>query len=134
SPAGYLSPADIQLVDEAVMSQCDGLDGVVDGLIQDPRKCHFDPKSVMCTASKTTNCLNNQQVKTLQAIFSGAVTTGNAPLYPGFVASDLGGSDGWTQWILGSSAPQFGVAEPWGPPPASFSVAPFQWSFQDQYL
>jgi feruloyl esterase len=134
SPAGYLSPSDIQLVDQAVLAECDGLDGVVDGLIQDPRNCHFDPKSLMCKGSNKANCLNKQQVKTLQAVFSGAVTNGNAPLYPGYTVSDLGGSDGWTQWITGTSTPQFDVAEPWGPPPASFSVAPFQWSTQDQYL
>jgi hypothetical protein len=45
SSAGYLSPSDIELVDQAVLAECDGLDRVVDGLIQDPRKCHFDPKS-----------------------------------------------------------------------------------------
>ena len=133
-PAGYLSPSDIQLVDQAVMAKCDGLDGVVDGLIQDPRKCHFDPSSLMCAASQTKNCLNNQQVKTLRAIFSGAVTNGNQPLYPGYPVSDLGGDDGWTQWITGTSTPQFGVAEPWGPAPASFGAGPYQFSFQDQYL
>jgi feruloyl esterase len=134
SSAGYLSPSDIQLLDQAVLAECDGLDGLVDGLIQDPRKCHFDPSSLMCAAGQTTNCLNNQQVKTVQAILSGAVTNGNQSVYPGYSASDPGGPDGWTQWITGSSAPQFGVAEPWGPPPASFGVAPFQWTFQDQDL
>jgi len=134
SPAGYLSPSDIQLLDQAVLAECDGLDGVVDGLIQDPRNCHFDPKSLMCKGPKKTSCLNDQQVKTVQAILSGAVTNGNQSVYPGYSASDPGGPDGWTQWITGSTAPQFGVAEPWGPPPASFAVAPFQWSTQDQYL
>ena len=134
SPAGYLSPSDIQLLDQAVLAECDGLDGVVDGLIQDPRNCHFDPKRLMCKGPKKTNCLNNQQVKTVQAILSGAVTNGNQSVYPGYSVSDPGGPDGWTQWITGSSAPQFGVAEPWGPPPASFAVAPFEWSLQDQNL
>jgi feruloyl esterase len=117
-----------------VLAKCDGLDGVVDGLIQDPRNCHFQPKSLMCKGSSKTNCLNKQQVKTLQAIFSGAVTNGNKAVYPGFTASDPGGPDGWALWITGFSAPQFGVAEPWGASPASFGVAPFQWSFQDQFL
>jgi Tannase and feruloyl esterase len=134
SSAGYLSPSDIQLVDQAVLAECDGVDGVVDGLIQDPRKCNFDPKSLMCTGSSKSNCLNNQQVKTLQAIFSGAVTNGNAPLYPGYEVSDLGGDDGWSQWISGFDPPQFDVAEPWGAPPGSFDAAPWQWSSQDQYL
>jgi len=135
SPAGYLSPADIQLVDSAVLAECDSLDGVVDGLIQDPRKCNFDPKSLMCKGSNKTNCLNNQQVKTLQAIYSGAVTNGNAPLYEGFMASDPGGPDGWSEWITGFVTPQFGVADPWGLLPfPSLEEAPFQFSFQDQFM
>jgi feruloyl esterase len=134
SNAGYLTPSDIELVDQAVLSECDGRDGVVDGLIQDPRKCHFDPKSLMCRGSNKNNCLNNQQVKTLKAIYSGAVTNGNVPLYPGYTVSDPGGPDGWAAWITGFVAPQIGVANPWGAPPASFAVAPFQWSFQDQFM
>ena len=134
SSAGYLSPADIELVDQAVLKECDGLDGVVDGLIQDPRKCHFDPRSLMCTAGKQNNCLNNQQVRTLLAIYSGAVTNGNARLYPGYMASDPGGPDGWSEWITGFAPPKFEVANPWGAPPGSLAVAPFQWSFQDQFL
>jgi feruloyl esterase len=135
SPAGYLSPADIQLVDSAVLAKCDGLDGVVDGLIQDPRKCNFDPKSLTCNGGNQTNCLNNQQVKTLQAIYSGAVTNGNAQLYPGYMASDPGGPDGWSAWITGFVTPQFGVADPWGVLPfPSLAKAPFQYSFQDQFM
>jgi feruloyl esterase len=134
SNAGYLSSSDIQLVDQAVMAECDDIDGVADGLIQDPRNCHFNPKSLTCKGSSKTNCLNNQQIKTLQAIFSGAVTNGNQPLYPGFPVSDMGGDDGWPLWISGFDAPQFGVAEPWGAPPDSFAVAPYQWSSQDQFL
>ncbi len=134
SAAGYLSPSDIELVDQAVLNECDGVDGVVDGLIQDPRKCNFDPKSLQCKGSKKVNCLNNQQVKTLKAIYSGAVTNGNARLYPGYMPSDPGGSDGWMLWITGFTAPQFDVANPWGAPPASLGVAPLQWSFQDQFM
>jgi feruloyl esterase len=88
----------------------------------------------MCKGPNKANCLNNQQVKTVQAILSGAATNGNQSVYPGYSVSDPGGPDGWTQSITGSSAPQFGVAEPWGAPPASFPVAPLDWSYQDQYL
>ncbi|HLK87020.1 MAG TPA: tannase/feruloyl esterase family alpha/beta hydrolase [Candidatus Binataceae bacterium] len=134
SSAGYLTPENIELVDRAVLEECDGLDGMVDGLIQDPRKCHFDPRSLMCAGGNQTDCLNNQQVKTLQAIYSGAVTNGKRRLYPGYMASDPGGPDGWAQWITGFVPPQFAVANPWGAPPASLAVAPLQWSFQDQFL
>ena len=41
SSAGYLSLSDIELLDQAVLVEFDGLDGVLDGLIQDPCKCIF---------------------------------------------------------------------------------------------
>ena len=134
SSTGYLTPSDIELVDQAVLAECDGLDGIVDGLIQDPRKCHFNPKTLICTATKTIDCLSNQQVNTLKAIYSGPVTNSNVQLYPGLTVSDPGGPDGWIQWISGFVAPQFGIANPWGAPPDSLGVAPLQWSFQDQFM
>jgi feruloyl esterase len=134
SSAGYLAPSDLQLVDKAVMLQCDGKDGLIDGLIQDPRKCNFQPKILKCSKSNPSTCLNDSQIKTLQAIYAGAVSSGNQRTYPGYMASDPGGTDGWALWITGFTAPQFGVADPWGSAPNSFASAPFQWSFQDQFM
>jgi len=45
-PDGVLSPDDWKLVTKAAVDQCDGIDGVKDGVIQDPRKCAFDPAKV----------------------------------------------------------------------------------------
>jgi len=39
-----LTFAKMNLVFQAVMSKCDTLDGVADGLIDDPRRCDFDPR------------------------------------------------------------------------------------------
>lgn len=139
----YLSPADITTIDQAVLAECDGLDGKVDGLIQDPRKCNFNPIKLLCTGGKQTGCLNLSQVQTLQTIYAGAGTNGlaavlvgrgNASLYPGYMASDPDGPDGWDEWITGFLEPQFGVADPWGTIPTSLEIAPFQWSFQDQFM
>src|ERR1043165_5617866 len=33
----------LKLVAERAMAKCDALDGLVDGLIDDPRRCDFDP-------------------------------------------------------------------------------------------
>jgi feruloyl esterase len=38
-----LSPAKLALVAGKVMDKCDAIDGLKDGLIDDPRKCRFDP-------------------------------------------------------------------------------------------
>src|SRR6476660_8585530 len=38
-----LTPAKLALVADKVMAKCDAIDGLKDGLIDDPRKCNFDP-------------------------------------------------------------------------------------------
>ena len=37
-----LTPAKLTLVANAVMTKCDAIDGLKDGLIDDPRACRFD--------------------------------------------------------------------------------------------
>jgi len=125
----WLSPDNIQLLDSSVLAECDGLDGVVDGLIQDPRKCNFDPTTIECANDNVTGCLNADQVTALHKIWSGAKSSNGQQLYPGYMQSDPAGADGWEAWITGFTAPTLGVAEPWGT-----SIYPLQFVFQDQYM
>jgi hypothetical protein len=37
-----VTPAKLALVADKVMTKCDAIDGLKDGLIDDPRKCNFD--------------------------------------------------------------------------------------------
>jgi Tannase and feruloyl esterase len=137
SAASYLPESAVNILDAAVTEACDGSDGVIDGLIEDPRLCKFDPASIECKGGNTSNCLTAAQVATVKAIRRGAHAEDGTQLYPGFSLSNPGGPDGWIAWITGDSVdypPTFGVAEPWGNPPASLAIAPLQWSFQDQFL
>lgn len=46
----------LPLLHKAVLAQCDVLDGQIDGLVSDPRICHFDPAVLQCkTAADTAN-------------------------------------------------------------------------------
>ena len=47
-PAKVVPQAKLALVNRAVMSACDALDGVSDGLLTDPRRCRFDPSTLLC--------------------------------------------------------------------------------------
>ena len=66
----------------------------------------------------------------------GARAEDGTQLYPGYTLSNPGGSDGWDLWITGFVTPTIPPVggEPWGSPPDSLATAPFQWSFQDQFL
>jgi feruloyl esterase len=132
----YLPPAKIALLDSAVLSACDGSDGVIDGLIEDPRLCKFDPASIQCKGADAPTCLTAPQVATVKEIYAGATTPGGTRLYPGYTSSDPGGADGWEAWITGNGAlpPTFGGANPWGTVPTSLEFAPYQFSFQEQFM
>ncbi len=61
---------------KAEVAQCDGLDGLLDGIISNPSACHFDPASLTCPAgTDDTSCLTPAEV--------GAVKTGMSNLIRG---------------------------------------------------
>jgi feruloyl esterase len=60
-PASKLDTAAIALVNAAVLRACDGLDGLADGIVTDPGRCHWDPAELACRGT-THDCLTDQQV------------------------------------------------------------------------
>ena len=83
--AGRLAPDDLQMLSRAVLSACDKLDGVEDGVLEDPRRCRFDPASLQCKpGSAPGTCLTAAQMATVRRVYGGPrdPRTG-AQLYPG---------------------------------------------------
>jgi hypothetical protein len=52
NPARRIPPNKLPAIQKAVLAQCDGLDGVKDGLIEDPRACHFNPRGNCCAKAR----------------------------------------------------------------------------------
>jgi feruloyl esterase len=71
-PDSFIPPSKIPMIHNAVMTACDGLDGLLDGIIDDPRRCHFDPKVLQCVGADGPNCLMAAQVEALQKLYDGA--------------------------------------------------------------
>jgi tannase/feruloyl esterase len=91
---GILSAADLKLVNDSVLAQCDAADGVKDGVLNDPRTCKFDPGQLQCAAgSGAGQCLSGEQVGALRKIYEGAKNprTG-ASIHPSLVP---GGEPSW---------------------------------------
>ena len=101
--AGRLAPDDLQMLNRAVLSACDKLDAVEDGVLEDPRQCRFDPASLQCKpGSAPGTCLTAGQIATVRRVYGGPrdLRTG-AQLYPGL---PFGSELGW-QVMLNTDRP-----------------------------
>ncbi|WP_239510296.1 tannase/feruloyl esterase family alpha/beta hydrolase, partial [Enterobacter hormaechei] len=49
-PETMIPNAKLKLLQDAALAQCDAKDGVKDGVLDDPRRCGFDPVVLQCKA------------------------------------------------------------------------------------
>ena len=68
-----LTPAKQQTLHAAVVQACDALDGVKDGLIENPLACKFDPKVLECSGADGPSCLTPAQVATARLLYAPTV-------------------------------------------------------------
>jgi feruloyl esterase len=90
---GYIPPAKYPVIHRAALDACDRLDGVKDGFIEDPTRCHFDPETIRCPGKADyASCLTEPQVQTARLIYAGPKFSDGKQIYPGF---DPGSELGW---------------------------------------
>jgi len=65
-----LPAAKFPALNAAVLSACDSLDGVADGVLENPRLCAFDPVVLQCSAAENDSCLTPDQVETARHIYA----------------------------------------------------------------
>ncbi|KAK8131972.1 hypothetical protein PG999_000145 [Apiospora kogelbergensis] len=69
---GYIPPVMFGAISDQVLQQCDGSDGIVDGIIMDPTKCNLRLEKLLCTpahAGNSSTCLAEAQLQTLQQLY-----------------------------------------------------------------
>src|SRR4029079_13296399 len=105
-----VSPEKIALVAQRVMAKCDEIDGLKDGLIDDPRQCKFDVAKEVpsCAAGSNGNmCLTASQAAAIQKVYD-APRSGGKPIFPGYMlgsealvtAPNGTTASGWANLIL----------------------------------
>lgn len=94
--ATNLTQAQLNFTTQAVLDACDTLDGVKDGLIENPLQCHFNIDSLACgETSHPDKCLTSDQIMAAKNIYAGPRRSDNQEsLYPGFAL----GSE--SEWLL----------------------------------
>ena len=104
-PENYVPAEKIELLSKATLAACDGKDGLVDGLVSDPRPCDFTPESLVCPGADEASCLTRAQVTTLQTIYAGLKDASGHFYAPPFPKGHEGGPSGWRGWITGNEPP-----------------------------
>ena len=105
--------ADFQLVSNAVMQACDGLDGLKDGIAHNTDACTdavVVPKlaALTCQGAKTASCLTSDQIGALRTVMAGPKTSTGVQLYPAQPWDPgIGGMDG-TEFNQGFRRTWFG--------------------------
>jgi feruloyl esterase len=92
TPEAMIPPSKYPMIHAAVLNECDALDGLKDGLIENPQLCHFDPKVVECKDGDEPSCLTPAQVQTARAIYAPIVNPRTKQvIFPGLEpGSELG--------------------------------------------
>ena len=70
---GPISAAKLNQTTASAVTACDAADGVTDGIIDDPRTCHFSATANICGAptAPATNCLTPLEARTIDMIWDG---------------------------------------------------------------
>jgi feruloyl esterase len=111
TPSSNLISLDkLSLIGNAVLDKCDAIDGLKDGLIGDPRKCNFDPATLLCKHGDGPNCLTAAEAHALQLIYQGPRNSFGVQLFPGLMKGGetpdgAGNGDGWDGMINTPDSP-----------------------------
>src|SRR5258706_11160344 len=92
-PAAVIPPGTLPMIHNAVLHKCDALDGVKDGVIEDPSRCSFDFATLACAGEDRADCLTTPQVESAKAMASPITDKkSGAVLHPGryYAGSELG--------------------------------------------
>jgi feruloyl esterase len=107
--ASFIPPAKYRVIHDAVVKACDAADGLEDGLIDDPRRCHFDPKTVECPGADAPTCLTAPQVEAMKKIYGPATNPRTKEaIFPGL---EPGSELGWGFMAGGKEPSEIGMAE-----------------------
>jgi len=76
------------LIHDEVLKQCDGLDGVIDGIIEVPDRCYFQPATLLCSSwwwpwgKPAGECLNAAQVLQVEKIYAPYLYPNGTLIFP----------------------------------------------------
>ena len=96
-----VGPKEQKLIESSYLKMCDGQDGLIDGILNDPRQCKFEVATLLCQDTKNDTCLSKEQLAAVKTIYDGPKDgTGQAMFY-GFPFGGETSLGGWPRWLTG---------------------------------
>jgi len=101
-PESYVPASKLPLITAGVNAACDAADGVKDGVLNDPRQCHFDARELVCRDGQDpSSCLTSKQARAVNDIWSGAHDSSGKQVYPPYMRG-AEAAGGWASYVTGS--------------------------------
>ncbi len=91
------------VVADAILKQCDALDGVEDGFVMDMANCRFDPSVLRCARRGAKSCLPTAKVRALAEAMGGPRDAAGEPRYALWAWDPGIAGPGWRDWTMGSA-------------------------------
>lgn len=73
NPAMKMTKAKFELVHNTVLTQCATATGQQQGFVEEPEKCTFEPKQLLCKTEDNDSCLTQDQVTFMEKVYQGPV-------------------------------------------------------------
>ncbi len=98
--AGAIPVEKLPLLTKLVYDKCDAVDGLKDGVIDDPRRCGFNPSRDVpkCAAEEGADCFTASQIAALSKIYGGPHNSKGQLLFPG---EPVGSESVWSDNLIG---------------------------------
>lgn len=94
----------LPLIHAAVVAACDSLDGVADGILDDPRRCNFNPSTLLCKSGQDpSTCLSAAEVAVVQRLHDGPTEPYGRHLEQP-IAHEWGSELDWTLFVPQTTA------------------------------
>jgi pimeloyl-ACP methyl ester carboxylesterase len=108
-----IAASKLNAVTRAVVAACDANDGVTDGVINDPRKCTYDPAALICKGGDDqASCLTPQEADAVRKIWNGPMSARGQRLWFGLErGTPLGGLAGNNAFPIASTHFQYWIRQ-----------------------
>jgi len=119
-----IGPQEQELIESSYLAVCDELDGIKDGILNDPRDCKFDVETLLCKGEKMGKCLSQEQLAAVKIVYEGPKGAQGKQMFSGFAFGGETSAGGWPRWLTGGLKYQSDLDDFQGGVDVGDSVAP----------